>query len=294
MAQNVEVHITGPRYEVQPRRLIDIAARLSHGDRDPQRWIDGVTWEARQCRTLVADNETSCDPEEMPAGLTPGECETWETQTAFRLSDAWTVSTLDVAEANSDLEAFYDIVVGAAFASELLSGAASGGMSLSNTATAPTGQAFTDPAEKIETGLMILEAEIAERLQGAVGWIHASQAVHNRLVAKAAVRLENGQWRTPAGNIVITDAGYLNPPKPTAGGPGSGAATDWMYASGPVLFESTQPTTYQALAGTAVTTPWNRNKVTTYLTGYGILVFDPCPVTAVRVGFTDDDEDWNS
>jgi hypothetical protein len=293
----MEVHITIPSPKVQPRRLVDIMTDLDHNDAFPERWLQGVTWEPRQCRFLIADAETDCDPEEMPASLTPAECATWETQPAFRLSDAWKGSTLDLV-AEEDLADRYRIQFGASIASELLSGDASGGISLSSEATAPTGFAFTDPAKSVPDGFGLLESEIAERLQGGVGYIHVSPMLHNRLVAKCGVRINaEGNWESPAGNIVITDAGYINPPKPSSG-PASGAATDWMYASGPVVWASTAPSVLglgsTGFTGSAAATPWNRNQVTRWLTGYAIVAFDPCPVTAIRVGFNEADDTWNS
>jgi hypothetical protein len=303
MATGLETPIILPLGPVQPRRLLDVIPRLPAIAGNPMRWIEGVTWEPWPCRALTVDNEQACDAAGQPVALVPAECEPHVGQASFRISDAMKFTTLDPAVdgMQGQLEARYNMQVSATFAHELLSGDGSGGMSLASEATPPNGQAFADPALSPWEGLSVLEEEIAERLQGGVGYIHVSPGILSRFVSGGVLHLNAvGMWETPAGNIVITDAGYINPPHPDAGGGASGSGTDWVYASGPVWFESTAPifvgTGMQTFEGNSARpgTPWDRNVVLQYLNGYGILVFDPCPVTAVLIGFSEIGEPFGS
>jgi hypothetical protein len=301
----MEMPITLPVGAVQPRRLVDIISRLPPGaDPNPLRWINGVSWEPWQCYALVVDSDDDCDPlqGDMPVGLTPHECVNHLVQKSFRINDAMKMTLLDPAAVTVPevMVLRYNMQIGATFAAELLSADGSGGYGLANVATAPNGAAFADPPSSPAYGLQVLEQEIAERLQGGVGIIHCGPGILSRLVAECGVRLNlNNVWETPAGNIVISDAGYINAPEPT-GGAISGEGSDWMYASGPVWFEATSPMAIgigrETLEGKDEnsTTPWDRNTIVQYLQGFGILVFDPCPVTAVLVGFNELNEPYGS
>lgn len=292
MATGRESHIVLPAGPVQPRRLLDSISRIPTSG--SERWLDGVTWEPTKCRALTVDNEDACATGDIV--LTPVTCDAWETQLPFRLTDAMSATTLDLTpdEVGSRLSAFYNRAVSAAFAKELISGAASGGMSLSSEATAPNGAAFGDAATPIWNALTILEEEIAERLQGGAGFIFLTPGllaqarlsygltlVDSRWKDSYGRALVEGRWETPSGNIVISDAGFLNPPPPT-GQTASGAGEDWMYASGPVFFESTAPS---SVGNPTESLNFTRNTFTRYVQGYGILVFDPCPVTAVLASY---------
>lgn len=300
MATGLELNIQLGLGVAQPRRLIDVLPRIPEvlDNTNPLRWLQGVSWEPWPCRALTVDGEEMCV--EGTFDVVPSDCEPFLTQPPFRVSDAIRRVTLDTSMdgMESVLLTRFNMIVGAAFAGELLSGAGSGGYSLSNTATAPNGAAFNDPASSPAYGLQVLEQEIAERLQGIVGYIHCSPGILSRFVAECGLRLnERNLWETPAGNIVISDAGYINAPEPT-GGIASGEGTDWVYASGPIWFESTVPMLIgvgsETFEGSKVSTPWDRNTFVQYVGGFGIFVFDPCPVTAVLVGFNEAGEAWNS
>lgn len=268
----------------QPRRLLDVIPPLpsSPDDPNPNRWLDGVTWDPWPCRALTVDAEDVCTADTLD--VTPDECDAWISQTPFRISDAAKASLLayTLEEVGARLSARYNRSVSAAFASELISGTASGGQSLSSTATAPNGIAFGGAAVPIWHALAVLEEEIAERLQGSVGYIHLPPGLLAQAVNTYGLSLNaQGMWETPAGNIAISDAGYLNPPPPT-GEAASNATTDWVYASGPVWYAATVPI---LIGDGAETVDFTRNRFTRYIAGYGILVFDPCPVTAVLTSF---------
>jgi len=286
----MELVIRLPLGPMQPRRLLDVIPRIPPQEvgGNPLRWLEGVTWEPWPCRALVADDEASCDRE---SGFTvvPHACEAALTQTPFRISDAMKASTLDLdfPTVEAYLGARYSMQISATFASELLSGTASGGMSLSSEATAPNGAAFGVAATPVWNAMSILEEEIAERLQGQVGFIHVPPGMLVQAVSECALTLDpTGWWRTPAGNVVISDAGYMNPPPPTNEAVSS-TGEDWLYASGPVWYEATAPMLVGQGSQTMLMT---RNTFEQYIAGYGILVFDPCPVTAVLASYNIEDE----
>ena len=290
MPTTMEVGVRLPYGPLQPRRLLDQIQRLPAVEGDyPLRWLEGVTWEPTACVVpLLVDDETDCVPVDLSDNLTPRDCETWLTQNPFRLRDAFVRSVMTYPSINEDLVTMYLRQLSAAFAHELLDGVG-GTHSLQSSATAPNNVAFGAAASTPAQGLRTLEEELATRMQGAVGYIHVPPGMLGRLVMEAGLFLVGDHWETPSGNVVISDAGYVNPPAP-GGGTASTAANDWVYASGPVFFEATAPTDFSAFVGKTGgahdATPWNRNVVTSYLSGYGILVFDPCPVTAVLIAYT--------
>jgi hypothetical protein len=280
MPTGLQAVIRLPAARRQPRRLLDVLDRLPGVEGN--RWLEGVTWQPTACRALTVEGGDDCS--NFDFNVVPDECEAAVTQDPFRVSDAFKAATLDMiySEVDEMLASRFNLQVSASFASELLSGAASGGMSLSSEASAPNGAAFGVGATPIWNALAILEEEIAERLQGGVGYIHLPPGLLSQAVSECELTLNtDGQWETPVGNIVISDAGYINPPPPTGEGASSGAE-DWIYASGPVWFESTVPI---LIGQGSETLTLSENTFTQYIAGYGILVFDPCPVTAVLVSY---------
>jgi hypothetical protein len=285
---------------LQPRRLLDIIEQLPKMDDDggnPLRWLEGVTWPPFICKQLHVDNEALCTYSGDGLNdtiVTAETCATWSTQTPFRLIDAFQAFTLEYsfAEAEAMLAASYGRLTSAAFARELLGGG-SGSTSLSDVATAPAELAF-GAAAKIDRVLAALESEIALRMQGSVGYIHIPPGLLAEAVSFYGLQLVNNHWETPAGNIVISDAGYYEPPAPSGGGSSAADGEDWVYASGPVFFEATAPlfvgvgseTFVGKTGGLHDTTPWNRNVFEQFVAGYGILVFDSCPVTAALATYT--------
>lgn len=274
----------------QPRRLLDTIERFVVPGDNPDRWLDGVKWEPKLCRALTVDAEDVCTADTLD--VTPATCVEFITQVPFRISDAMQYSTLDTTfeEMGPRLEAAYNMKISAAFATELVSGAASSGLSLSSEATAPNGAAFGDPATPIWNALAILEEEIAERLRGEVGFIFLPPGLLAQAVESYGLTLQGDRWATPVGNVVISDAGLIAPIAPT-GEAASAAAEDWVYASGGVWFQSTSPTLIGGhaerflVSGGRSDTAFDRNTLVQYVAGYGILVFDPCPVTAVLVSY---------
>ena len=280
MATGREWLVELPEGKPQPRRLLDVIDRVPGMDPDnPERWLMGLTWQPwQQCRALTAEADTECSV--VLLEVTPQECPAAVTQTPFRISDAYKGSTLDTTSDTTAeiLVSRYNLQISASFASELLSGAASGGRALSKSATAPNDYAFGVGAVHIYNAFARLEEELAERLQGQVGYLHVPPGMLAKAKVFYGVELNaEGQWETAAGNIVISDAGYCVPTPPT-GQAAAGVGNDWLYASGPVYFESTSP----ILVGVGSDTfDRTRNTLRQYIDGFGILVFDPCPVTAI-------------
>ena len=278
MATGRELHLYLPAGPVQPRRLLDVLPSLGLSE---DRWMAGVTWEPTVCRALYTDNETVCATGDI--NITPIECQPWVVQVPFRIVDAMKYTHLDLTfdEVETRLEAFYNRAVSAAFARELISGAASTGAALSKQATAPVDQAFGSAAVPVWNALATLEEEIALRLQGGVGYIFLTPGLLAQAALSYRLILVGDHWETPSGNWVISDAGFVDPTPPT-GQAASGVNKDWMYASGPVYVQSSGPT----LVGEGSETyRFTRDTFIEWIEGYGILVFDPCPVTAVLASY---------
>lgn len=286
MKLKIALPIPGP----QPRRLLETIPRLPPiEDRNAARWLEGVTWEPWECRMLTVGHEDDCGTGADLGSIVPAVCQTAVSQVPFRIADAYKMSVLNenLDEIGLRQTARYNLQISAIFAHELIAGSGTGVMSLSNQATPPNGAAFGAAAVTTWYGLQVLEEEIAERLQGGIGLIHTPPGLLGRFVMESGVHLNAlNQWETPAGNIVIADAGYMNPVQPTGGGGASAVTTDWVYASGPVFFEATMPILLDpAFVGGTTAAAWNRDIVQQFVEGYGILVFDPCPVTAVLVTY---------
>lgn len=279
---------TLPLGPLQPRRLLDIIERLPPTEGDPTKWLQGVTWEPWPCRGMTIRSESDCEPGNLNTQVSFEECQDWVVQNPFRLTDAMRRVALDYTSLlmSDRLETRYNRQMSAAFARELILGAQST-MSLQSVATDPAGVAFGAAAVSIRLGMEVLEQEIATRLQGGVGYIHCPPGMLGGFVMVCGVYLNGDHWETPAGNVVISDAGYVDPTPPVGLGAASTETSDWVYASGPVFFESTAPITYEAFSEyPSAQTPWNRNIMDDIIAGYGILVFDPCPVTAVLISYT--------
>jgi len=280
MATGSELIVKLPAPQTQPRRLLDVLPRIPGVD-GPPRWLNGVTWQPWGCHGLYVDTAVPCNEQDLDNA--PMVCEAFVTQLPFRLADAMSGSTLEYTydEIEAMLNGRYDVQVSAAFATELLDGVGSGGNSLSAAATEPGGAAFGAPAVPVPFGFAVLEEEIARRLDGAVGFIHASPGVLAMAIVGYGLEMVDGAWRTPSGNVVLSDAGYKNAVQPTNEA-ASSFGEEWVYASGPVFFESTAPTT---LGSGSQTLDVTRNTITQFIEGFGILVFDDCPVTAVLVSY---------
>lgn len=281
MTTGAEFHIFLPAGPSQPRKLLDSIDKFDMGDSNATRWLAGVRWQPELCRALTVDTAVACVDANQT--VTAIGCATWSEQLPFRISDALKGPTLEYSAAElAELSTgFYQAAVSAAFAAELVSGAGSAARSLKLAATAPVGAAFNAASSPIWNALTILEDEIAIRLQGRVGFIFLPPGLLAQAVNSYGLRLGESGWETPAGNRVISDAGFVASAAPT-GGTAAGAAEDWVYASGPVFYQESAP---RPVGEGSEVTNLTRNTITQHINGFGILIFDPCPVTAVRVSY---------
>jgi hypothetical protein len=285
-----------PRPPKLPRALLlDQIATLPMGDNVEARWaIDGVTWEPVECGVplLWAGAADACDPSPFE-GTPPRGCLPPITQTGFRIEDRFRASLPDFDA--SDVEALltrrFSVMTSWVFAKALTQSVA-GPTSLPDVATAPTGLPFGSTATPIWNAFAVLEAELSERLMGEQGVIFLTPGLLAQ--AKVSYDLEwfdgpadDGEpggraigWQTPAGNRVIVDGGFYNADAPTGEDP-SGTAEEWIYASGPVFYQSTMPDLRSSREAPGV----DRNRITGFIDSHGILVFEPCPVMGVLASY---------
>lgn len=307
--------INPPGVEPVPRgRLLDaIPTIVPHGaingDREvEERWaVAGVTWQPEPCQALFSMDVNVCA--RIDHTDIPHVCEAAITQTAFSVYEAFYGSALEYSPEALAAIALSRITVklSAAFATELITANISGanGLALSKSATQPPALTFGTTAP-LYRALPILENELAARLRGGKGIIHMPPGMLEQAVYQCEVELNaDGVFETPVGNLVVADAGYVNMAKPvgsaTAGTPGT---TDWVYASGMVRYAKsgiisvdggnigsslTNYTGRENLTGIdpAQSSFKSRDAMIRYFDVLGILIFDPCPVTAALVTYSE-------
>lgn len=290
MPTGMELAVRLPLAPPSPRRLLDIIDKIP-GTETPEgeaegnelRWLNGVKFEPWPCRGLSTVAAVECTTEDL-AAIT-AECEAAVTQTPFQIIDSLKASTLEwsVEAVDAMLGARAQIMISAAFAAELISGAASSGMSLSSEAHAPDDIAFGAAAKPVWEVMAALENELAQNMPGQRGLIHIPPGLLSTATMAYGLQMNaDGVFETPNGNIVISDAGYYQPTQPT-GQPAPAAGTDWIYASGPVWWQATDMI---GLGVGSETYVFNRNTINRWISGYGIVVFDPCPVTAALATYS--------
>lgn len=274
-----------PNMKRQARRLLDIATPLPsvEGQGNPLRWLEGVTWLPRDCTVLTADTSEPCDVDQSFGEVETLECETWASSDPFRITQKFSETILNFPDPEmvaARLQDNYERMISAIFATHLVT-------DLADQATAPTnGQAFADAAVPVWQAMAILEATLASRLHGGLGYIHIPPLLLARACYFDTIYLgDDGVYRTPAGNVVISDAGYDNAPFPTGGS--SAEMTDWIFCSGEIFYATTtptllEPTLYDDRAAAITTAGPLRNRYEQYITGYGLTVFDECAVSGVN------------
>lgn len=290
--------------EALPGQLLDVIGEITFektGVSD-KGWLAGISWVPEPCLSLRTSDVDVCTRIDYVA--VPRLCEPAVTQTAFTVYDAFKGATLEF-----DAEDIAEILDGrttrklsAAFAAELITGNASGGMSLSSQATAPTGLAFGSAATPVYNAFAVIESELARRLRGSQGTIHLPPGMLAEAVFHVELERRDGRWYTPLGNLVIADSGYLDPVQPDGGGGASAAGEDWIYASGPVRYRKTAPkpvddgnigstmTTYtgtEDIRSADYQSFRTHNDMVRFMDVHGIFQFDPCPVTAVLATYSD-------
>jgi hypothetical protein len=248
------------------------------------RWLDGVKWVPAECGWLAASSaDGACVAHVMDTSLRR-TCREPVTQKPFRVDDAFRASVLieNSQDIPADMKAFWSQSLSAVFANELLSGTASGGHSLSSVAAAPGAIPFGSGAVVLTSALQVIETHLALQIGNRRGVIHLPPGLLALAVASYGLQERGGRWYTPVGNLVAVDAGYVTSVTPADGGAVAAAANEfWVYGSGPVGWARLDAPHRDAVnIGIDECTRWNE--------GYGIWVFDPCPVTAVLVEYAAD------
>jgi hypothetical protein len=271
-----------PNQKRQPRLLLDIATPLPpvEGNGNPNRWLEGVTWQPLDCLGISTTAPEPCEDDLFGETWTI-DCTEWGTATPFRIQQAFQGSTLNFNDPQwvaERLQSNYERTVSAAFGQRLT-------VALGAVATAPEqGQAFADAAISVEDAIGVLESTIADRLNGGVGYIHIPPLLLGRAVVTSGLQIVDGHFETPAGNIVISDAGYDQATAPTGGGRAD--MTDWIWSSGEIFYAKTLPDVFDPTYNDETTdespTAWQRNQYEQWISGYGLLVFDACAVSGVN------------
>lgn len=248
-----------------------------------ERWpMHGVKFQPRPCRGAYR-SDSDCNPTDHTTDAPA--CEAWVEQLPFRIYDVLQASTFDwnLVDMEAQMAERMSSIASNLFAQELLDASGSGGLSLSSVATDPADVAFGSAAVKLSRAVAVLENELASRLRGRAGMIHMPPGMLTQAVATLDLVFTDGRWLTPNGNVVVVDSGYVNATQPS-GEAAAAATADWVYASGEVFYLSTTPQ-FIGTAGQAL----NRsiNEVRRFIEGFGMLVFDPCPVTAILTAYND-------
>ena len=271
-----------PAPQPLPARLLDVIPTLPVGE---QRWMaDGVTWMERPASVTLTRAAAGCAPADV--SLTPRGCEDVVIQKAFRLFDALSLATSDWISAHAgstDLVETFRLYMSAAFATELLTAAASTGHGFDSDAVAPTGLAFGSAATPLWNAIAVLESDLASKLLGTRGYIHLTPGLMSVAISDGLVRWVGDHWETGLGNIVVSDAGYVDAPAPS-GESASAAGEDWVYASGPVWYLATEP---DVDGGDFTPESWtySTNTVEKWIDASGILVYSPALVSAALAAY---------
>lgn len=262
------------------------------------RWLDGVSWLPRLC---TGPNVLNLDPCAGGFGevVIPSNCQPWVTQRPFQIIDALKGSTLSFSIEDLDelLEEREEETLSWAFAKALLGPVLTSGQhTLSESAHNPLQVPFGTAAVSLTKAIETLERDLASTLFGVQGIIHMSPAIIHQAVYKAGLLNVDGHWETPNGHLVVTDAGYINSPPPTGESPAP-IDTTWIYASGNVEYQYAEPQMTRDGAGVSeaadgvIGDSWMQhtdiahNRIERITQSTGILIFDPCPVTAVLTAF---------
>ena len=155
-------------------------------------------------------------------------------------------------------------------------------VTLPSVATEPAGIAFGTAATPLYNALANIESEFAERMYSRSGVIFLPPGLIGNAMDTYGVEWRDGSYRTPVGNRVIVDPGFYNADAPT-GETASGTAEEWVYASGPVYYQASTAEFDEVRAGRVGIT--DRNLINAFAQSSGIMVFDPCPVTAVLTSY---------
>lgn len=284
----IDINLTGPDLR-QRGRLLSVARPIplstSAASRPEIRWPEGVTWLPYGDGNISTD-AAECDfTYDKVARSLPGVA----AQPAFLLYDALTCSTLSSSVAmlaerlRKNLGAGNEegVYTSAAFAAELETGSASSAdISLTGSATYPP-TIVSDVAVNLALAIHGLEQHLADVLHGGEGVLHLTPGLLTIAVADGLVEWRDGQYRTPTGHVVVGDAGHGGATAPE-GGTAAVGGESWIYATGPVwyLMGATKGIESSVDGDTQVYLLRNENRP--LVERYGIVVFDPETLGAVK------------
>ena len=249
-------------------------------------WLHGATWNPIGLSDPVVAAVDTCTPADFALTANGRSCQAAVTQTAFQFFDAFQDTLIDIGPGGIDkidqlLADRFDQWESWAFARALVGTASYGGTTLASVAQAPAGVAFGSAALPVGTALAVLESHLARKMQNGRGMLHIAPGLLGQAVDSYGLREVNGTWRTPLGNVVVADGGYVDAGQPTGQAAGTAAAS-WAYASGPVWYRKSG---MEILGGGWQSIDISRNSVKRWLDSYGILIFDPSPVAAVLAAY---------
>lgn len=241
------------------------------------RYAFGVTYRPWDCESY---DVTGVEPElcgvEDNSELS-GDLADFVTQPAFGLMAALSMSELcrSAEELDNIQQARFALYGSAAVASELMTGAISGGESLSSAADALG-------AATVDLGFALLEQELADRLGNGAGVVHLPPGLLGIAISEGFVVRVNGRFETVTGHAVAADGGYSGKVSPATGGSVAGTGEYWVYASGPVVVSTSAPM-FPPIDGESFDFAGGRNMRELYADQLGVVWFDPCSVVAVKL-----------
>jgi hypothetical protein len=204
-------------------------------------------------------------------------------QPAFLIWDALKCTTLSSAPEwlRSRVVQNMDTYVSAAFASELSTAAASGGLSIAGDATYTPVVPNALPLP-LGRALANLEDHLGDTLHGAIGMIHLTPGLLTLAVGEGYVEWRDGQYRTPTGHVVVGDAGFDGSATPF-GQSAADTGQAWIYATSMVWYAVSQINTTELLADGVQDTDITVNKNRPIAKRYGLVTWDPAATGAALV-----------
>jgi hypothetical protein len=289
--------------------LVDVAENMSavmtYNGRS--RIGNGVIHTPWGCDPLLSGSAGPCDTDFLLNGDGPGYDAVWEyeqesapgeqsanfdagkataihaypstvEQPAFKVVDGLTCSTMSQPDDNqygasmsNRLRRRMSVLMSGMLTSELITGWASGGISLSSEATV-----LTAATSMAEAGLEI-EEHLRDTLQGQAGTVFIPPQLLHYAVEAEWVYRDGNRFYTQTGHSVVADAGHtgaLGPATPSGG-------EFWLYAAGDIGYGLTDTILLGEVSSDTLDTSTNMRE--RLAEAYAQLVFDPCPVGAVIV-----------
>lgn len=204
-------------------------------------------------------------------------------QPGFLVWDALTCSTLSVEDTwlRERVVRNLRVYASAAFASELATATASGGLPISgDNIYTPT--VLNATAQTTRVAMYEAENHLGGVLHGAQGMIHVSAGLLGLLVSDELVMWDGAHYRSCGGHVVVGDPGWTGLYTPF----GSSAAAgyqEWIYATAPVWFAISGINTTDVLTDDPVDTDLLRNVHRPIAQRYGLVTWDPSATGAVKV-----------